>query len=89
MDISYDGTWGYQPLLVPLTNTQESLFIVNRPANRPSHEEAAARMDQAITLCREAGFAQVLLRGDTDFSQTAHLVRWHDDGVQYVRRSHA
>ncbi|MCK5845253.1 MAG: transposase [Victivallales bacterium] len=24
------------------------------------------------------------LRGDTDFSQTTHLDRWHDDGVEFV-----
>ena len=25
-------------------------------------------------------FRRVLFRGDTDFSQTQHLDRWHDDG---------
>jgi hypothetical protein len=29
-------------------------------------------------LCRAAGFKSILLRGDTDFSQTAHLDRWDD-----------
>ncbi len=37
---------------------------------------AAACLDKSIVLCREAGFRQILLRGDTDFSQTAHLDRW-------------
>ena len=52
------------------------MFLVNRSGNRPSHEGAAACFDKAIVLCREAGFKQILLRGDTDFSQTAHLDRW-------------
>lgn len=72
MDIAYDGTWGHHPLLVSLANTGEVLRLVNRSGNRPSHEGAAAECDRAIALCRRAGFRRILLRGDTDFSQTKH-----------------
>ena len=80
MDIAYDGTWGYHPLVLSLANTREVLRIVNRSGNRPSHEGAAAQVDRALAVCFQGGFRQVRLRGDTDFSQTAHLDRWHADG---------
>jgi Transposase DDE domain group 1 len=78
MDIAYNGTWGYHPLVVSLAETGEVLRLVNRPGNRPSHEGAAAQVDQAIWLCLQAGFRRIVLRGDTDFSQTEHLDRWHN-----------
>ncbi len=84
MDVAYNGTWGYHPLVISLANTQEPLYLVNRSGNRPSHEGAAARFDQAIALCRRGGFRQILLRGDTDFSQTRHLDGWDDQGVGFI-----
>jgi hypothetical protein len=84
MDLSYNGKWGYHPLLVSLANTHEVLFVHNRSGNRPSHEGAAAYFDRAAALCRQAGFRRILLRGDTDFSQTAYLDGWDAAGIGFV-----
>ncbi len=85
MDIAYDGTWGYHPLVLTLANTHEVMGLVNRPGNRPSHEGAAAEVDRALAVCFRGGFRSVLLRGDTDFSQTEHLDRWNaDPRVRFV-----
>lgn len=75
MDICYKGIWGYAPLIISLADTKEVLYIVNRPGNAPSHQGAAEWIDKAIDLV-DPHTEGICLRGDTDFSLTAHFDRW-------------
>ena len=82
MDLAYNGIWGYAPLLVTLANTNEVLYLANRPGNRPSSAGAAEWLDRAINLAAPV-FKKVWIRGDTDFSLTHNFDRWNDS-VRFV-----
>ncbi len=77
MDISYNGIWGYHPLIISLHNTREPLYIVNRSGNVASHQDSAEWIDKSLDLvCNN--FDGVKLRGDTDFSLTGNFDKWDE-----------
>lgn len=80
--VDYSGhkrQWGLHPLLISLASTGQPLVVVNRPGNASSASGAAEYFDLAAEYMLQV-YERVVLRGDTDFSQSAHLERWHDTG---------
>lgn len=81
--LSHKGIWGYAPLIISLANTREVLYLVNRPGNVVSHEGCVPWIDRAIELVGPYA-RELTLRGDTDFTLTAQLDRWHDQGIKFI-----
>ena len=46
--ISYDGQWGYAPLIVTAAQRGEWPYAVNRSGYRPSHEGAPEWLERSI-----------------------------------------
>jgi hypothetical protein len=61
--------------VISLSQTREPLYLINRSGNAPSHLDSAQWIDRSLDLVTDT-FQEVWIRGDTDFSLTAHFDQW-------------
>ena len=80
---AHKRVWGYGPLMLSLAHTNEVLYVVNRPASAPSHQDVAPWLERALKWVTPH-FEEIWFRGDTDFSLTEHFDGWDESGVKFI-----
>lgn len=83
IDYTYKKSWGFSTLILTEAISGAHLYVVNRPGNTLSQENAPYWLDQAIGVVKR-GFRRVILRGDTAYSLTGEFDDWDDDGVDFI-----
>lgn len=79
-DFSYNGKWGFQPLVISLAQTVEVLKLRNRPANGRSSDGVARDLDEVLPRLKPY-FERILVRGDSDFDRQDIRRVCHKHGV--------
>jgi len=83
MDISYNGKWGFHPLLITESETNTHVCLVNRSGNEASQTNAAYWIEYSVAAVEEY-FEKIYIRGDSAFSLTYKFDEWDGAGLQFV-----
>jgi hypothetical protein len=57
--------------------------VVNRSGNASSHQDSVSWINRAVALVRPVA-GRITLRGDTDFTHTAQLDGWDQEGINFI-----
>lgn len=69
-DFTYQGSFGYHPLVISLAGTLECLRLINRPGNTASADGSESHL-RALFPMLGRRFKQVIVRGDSAFAKQA------------------
>ncbi len=69
-DFTYQGSFGYHPLVISLAGTMECLRLINRSGNTASADGAESHLRELFPMLGRR-FEQVIVRGDSAFAQQA------------------
>lgn len=83
MDISYNGKWGFHPLVITEADTDVHVAVYNRPGNEASQSNASYWIEYAVASI-EPYFDKIFLRGDSAFCLTFKFDEWTQAGLQFV-----
>ncbi len=74
------------PSAADLAGQHRGAVVSGQPQRQPAQPRGGGDVSatRRSRLCRRGGFKRILLRGDTDFTQTGKLDRWDDDGVEFI-----
>ena len=69
-DFTYQGSFGYHPLVISLAGTLECLRLINRSGNEASAEGSETHLRELFPMLGRR-FKQVIVRGDSAFATQA------------------
>ncbi len=82
-DFTYKGGFGYHPLVISISGTQECLRLVNRSGNVVSADGAAEHLEELVPMLN-ARFKKMLVRGDSAFARQDIFDTCHANGMYFA-----
>lgn len=81
--LSYNGKWGFAPLIITEANTGTHLYVINRSGNKKFSTKVSDWLDKAIETVKN-NFRNIYIRGDSEFCLTKDFDKWHEQRVFFT-----